>query len=335
MKKRILASLLSAATLLSMVACGDHDHDHDHDHDQEVIETVDSVFPFTLTTQNDLEVTFTGVPETIIACNANAGDQLMAMGLGSKIIGTAYNNSRIYEGFRAEYEAIPVLAETYISVETILDMEPDFVYGRSSSFNESQNTTHDVLTRHGIMSLASLESYTVGCELEDVYQDFYNLGKIFDLEDRAEEIVSGIKAQIAAVDEAVTNVEPIKVFVYDAAREDGAYTCGNNFTSKLISYAGGENIYSDLDTTWATVAWEDIIDRAPEVIVINDYGSTSLETKIAELKENPALATIPAIANDRIISVTLCEVFASSMLGTTIEKFADAFHPSVYTYEAN
>ena len=103
-----------------------------------------------------------------------------------------------------------------------------------------------------------------------------------------------------------------------------AYTCGNNFTSKLIEHAGGVNIFNDLDTTWATVSWETVVERAPEVIVINDYGDTTLEEKIAQLKENPALATVPAIQNDRIISVKLCEVFASSMTGDTVEKFARA-----------
>ena len=70
--------------------------------------------------------------------------------------------------------------------------------------------------------------------------------------------------------------------------------------------------------------------RGPEVIVINDYGSTSLEEKIEELKENPALADVPAIRDGRITSVTLCESFASSMTGDTIEKFARSFHPDCF-----
>ena len=114
------------------------------------------------------------------------------------------------------------------------------------------------------------------------------------------------------------------------AQDGGAYTCGNNFTAKLIEHAGGKNIFSDMDKTWANVSWEEVVERAPEVIVIDDYGDTSLEQKISELKENPALAAVPAIANDRIISVNLCEVFASSMTGDTIEKFAKAFHPDCF-----
>lgn len=287
-------------------------------------------FPFTLTSYMDMEITFDHVPERVIAANACTGDELMAMGLGDKIIATAYNNSLINPLYQEEYDQIPIAAETYLELETILSLEPDFVFGRSSSFSEKRNTTHDVLSSYGIASLSGVESYTVGAEVDVVYEDFYNLGKIFNLEEKAEEIVSAMKAQIAGVEEAVAGQEPVKVFVYDMMQENGAYTCGNNFTATLIRHAGGENIFSDLDTTWATVGWEEIVERNPDVIVINDYGSTSLEEKIAQLKENPALASVSAIANDRIISVTLCEVFACSMTGDTIEKFAHAFHPDCF-----
>ena len=59
-------------------------------------------------------------------------------------------------------------------------------------------------------------------------------------------------------------------------------------------------------------------------------GFQTLEEKIEELKENPALADVPAIRDGRITSVTLCESFASSMTGDTIEKFARSFHPDCF-----
>ena len=181
-----------------------------------------SAFPFTLTTKDGAEVTFTHVPERVIAANANAGDQLMALGLGDKIIATAYTNSDINPQWDAAYKEIPQAAETYISLETILDLEPDFVYGRSSSFTEKYNTEHDTLSQYGIMSLSSIEGYTVGADVDVVYQDFYNLGRIFQVEDKAEEIVSAMKAQIAAVEEAVAGQEATPVFVFDMAQEEGA-----------------------------------------------------------------------------------------------------------------
>lgn len=329
--KRVQALFLAMVMALGLTACGGNQETAQNT-DPEKASTMeaDAGFPFTLTTKDDQKVTFTHVPEKVIAANPNAGDELMALGLGDKIIATAYNNSKVNSEWSDEYEKIPVVAETYIPLETVLDLEPDFVYGRSSSFSEKHNTTHDTLSGYDIMSLSSIEGYTVGADIDVVYEDFYNLGRIFQVEEKAEEIVSAMKEKVAAVEKAVEGQKPTPVFVFDMAQEEGAYTCGNNFTSKLIEHAGGTNIFNDLDTTWATVSWEEVVERAPEVIVINDYAGDTLEQKIAQLKENPALATVPAIQNDRIISVRLCEVFASSMTADTVEKFAHAFHPDCF-----
>lgn len=147
----------------------------------------ESGFPFTLTTKDGQEVTFTHVPETIISCNPNAGDELMALGLGDKIIATAYNNTQVNPQWREEYEAIPTVAESYISLETILSLEPDFVYGRSSSFSEKNNTTHDTLSGYGIMSPGPPSKAIPWGPTWTWSTDFYDLGRIFQVEDRAEE----------------------------------------------------------------------------------------------------------------------------------------------------
>lgn len=337
--KRIFALFLVLAMCLSLFACAGSGNGNDQgggdgrpqedeqagDRPQE-----DSPFPFTLTTKDGAEVTFTKVPERVLVTNVNPGDQLMALGLGDKIIGTGWNNSQVAEEFRQEYESKPVIFETSPTLEVILDLEPDFVYGRTSSFTEKLGTEHDTLSSYGIPSLSNIESYTVGATLDDVYQDFYNLGRIFQVEDRAEKLVDDMKAQVAAVQAAIDGKDAVKVFVYDKTRDDGAYTCGNNFTATLIEYAGGENIFKDMEKTWQVVSWEEVVERNPDVIVINDYGDISLEQKLSELKDNPAMSTVTAIQNDAIISITLCEAFACSQTGDTIEKFARAFHPDCF-----
>ena len=66
-------------------------------------QTEASAFPFTLVTKDDQEVTFTHVPERVISTNPNTGEELMALGLGDKIIGTCYNNAQLPEQYRDEY----------------------------------------------------------------------------------------------------------------------------------------------------------------------------------------------------------------------------------------
>ena len=64
-----------------------------------------------------------------------------------------------------------------------MSLEPDFVYGRSSSLPK-YNTEHDTLSQYGIMSLSSIPGLQVGADLDvTCIQDFYNLGRIFQVED--------------------------------------------------------------------------------------------------------------------------------------------------------
>lgn len=289
-------------------------------------------FPFTLTTKDNMVVTFDHVPERVLSTNPNTGEQLMALGLGDKIIATCYNNAQLPEQYRAEYEKKPVIAEKYPSLEAVLNLNPDFIYGRSSAFSDKDTAiaSHDTLSKYGIMSLSSIEGCKLGCDVEDVYQDFYNLGRIFNVESKADEIVDHMKAQITAVEDKVKGYEPVKVFNFDSEREGGAYTPGNNFTSKLIRHAGGVNIFENLEKTWNTVSWEAVLEANPDVIIINDYGNVSAADKIALLNATPALSGVKAIKDQNFIIVTLPELFASSRVGDTVEKLARGFHPQAF-----
>ncbi|MDY4692047.1 MAG: ABC transporter substrate-binding protein [Blautia sp.] len=292
----------------------------------------ESGFPFTLVTKDDQEVTFDHVPERVLSTNPNTGEQLMALGLGDKIIGTCYNNAQIPEQWREEYESKPVIAEKYPSLEVVIDLDPDFIYGRSSAFSDKDTAiaTHDKLTELGIMSLSSIEGYKQGCDVEDVYQDFYNLGRIFQVEDKANEVVDAMKEKIAGIEEKLDGVETVKVLNFDSVRDDGIYTPGNNFTSKLIRHAGGVNVFEDLENTWNTVSVESVVEANPDVIVINDYGDTPIEEKIDYLNNTEVFSDITAVKNQNYLVITLPEVFASTRVADTIEKFAKAFHPECF-----
>lgn len=330
--KKIMCLGLVATMLCSLTACVGTETK------QNVVsssnnETADktSGFPFTLTTDGDTKVTFTHVPERVIAANVNAGEELMALGLGDKIIATSCNNEKVAPEYQKEYDSKQSLTEDgQPSLEVVLALNPDFIYGRSSAFGKKGIASHDTLTQNNIMSLSSIESYKTGADIEDVYQDFYNLGKIFNVEDKAEQIVNDMKSKLSSVEEKLKDVEPVKVFDFDMQVEGGAYTCGNNFASNLIAHAGGVNVFKDLDQTWNTVSWESVVEANPDVIIINDYGDTTLEEKIQQLKTNPALSGLKAVKEERFVAITLPEMFASARASDTVEKLAKEFHPEIF-----
>ena len=128
-----------------------------------------------------------------------------------------------------------------------------------------------------------------------------------------------MKEKIAEVESKIEGTDEVKVFNFDCDMDGGAYTPGNNFTSKLIRHAGG-----------VTVSWEAVVEADPDIIVINDYGDTTAEEKIQSLKDNEALSDVTAIKNENFLVITLPEVFASTRVADTIEKFAEAFHPECF-----
>jgi len=67
----------------------------------------------------------------------------------------------------------------------------------------------------------------------------------------------------------------------------------------MIEAAGGVNIMDDLEKSWATVAWEPVVDRNPAVIIIVNYREVTADQKIAFLEANPAFANIDAVKNHR------------------------------------
>lgn len=119
--------------------------------------------------------------------------------------------------------------------------------------------------------------------------------------------------------------------VYDSGN-DGVFTCsGINFESLLIEYAGGHNIFSDLDEKqWITVSYEEVLAREPDVILIHDYDSPSVEEKIKEIQTNPVLSQLECVQNERFAVITLESVLPGNRMAYAIESLAADFYPELF-----
>ncbi len=286
--------------------------------------------PIKVVTFEDKEVTYDHVPEKVVSFNLHTTENLLALGLGDKMVGKAYNNAEVLPEYKEAFDAIPILADKYPSLEVLLGADPDFVYGRSSAFGDKGVASVDSFVENDIMPYVSKATYTSGATMEDTYADFEFLGKLFGVEDRATEIIDTMKAQIQSVEDKLADTpDRVKVFVFDFGADD-AFTCGRSLESDIISKAGGVNVFGDIDKTWVHVSWEEILDKNPDVIVINDYGDTTAEEKIAFLKENPALADVKAVKEDKFVVLPLPSVFTGIRNGDAIIYLAESFYPELF-----
>ena len=166
---------------------------------------------------------------------------------------------------------------------------------------------------------------------DEQYKEIEDIGTIFDVEDAAADFIQDQKDRLAAVAEKIADQEPVKVLVYDSGN-DGVFTCsGINFESLLVGLAGGENIFGDLDEKqWVTVSYEEVLARNPDVILIHDYDSPSVEEKIAEIEANPTLSQLDCVKNERFAVITLESVLPGDRMAYAVETMAADFYPNLF-----
>jgi iron complex transport system substrate-binding protein len=93
----------------------------------------------------------------------------------------------------------------------------------------------------------------------------------------------------------------------------------------LIEAAGGKNIVDDVRKSWIQIGWESVIDRAPEVILIVNYGEVTAQQKIDFLRSNSAFSDIPAVKNNRFVVLEYVEATPGPRNIEAIKRLAKAF----------
>lgn len=280
------------------------------------------------------DVTFDKVPQAAISNDVNLTEMMLVLGLADHMVGyTGVSGWKtLDEEMRAGVAELPELAERYPTKEVLIGADADFFFaGWNYGMKVGGEVTPETLAPFGIQVYELTESCIhVGekakSSMDDMYNDLLNLGRIFDAEAKAEALVAGYRADLAALTDAGgTATEAPRVFVYDSG-EDAPFTAGRYaMPTALIEAAGGKNIMDDFEKSWATVTWEEVVDRNPEIVVIVNYGDVTAEQKRDFMMQNPAFAEIDAVKNDRFITLEYVEATPGPRNIKAVQKLATAF----------
>ena len=290
-------------------------------------------YPLTIKSCNR-EVTFTHAPEHAVSHDINMTQMMLALGLKPHMAG--YIGISGWKAVTPEMKVIldglPELASKYPSVETLLNANVDFFFaGWDYGMRVGGDLTPQTLTPLGINVYELTESCAFvmkrpAASMQDTYNDLRNLGKIFNVQDRATALIVQMQQKIAEVQTSLPATKP-RVFLYDSG-EDRAMTSGKlGIPHALIEAAGGNDILSDIDASWTRINWETVVERNPEVIVIVDYSEVSAEQKQHFLQTNPALQSVDAIRNNRFIVIPYVQATPGIDNVLAIETMAKGFHP--------
>lgn len=256
-------------------------------------------------------VAFEKPPTRIVALNSSALENVLALGLRSRVVAADAQRSAIKPELRDEFEGLEVIdtgANSYPSAEKMLENEPEFVYSvYPSAFREDEG----IMTREEL-ALLDVATYlspgrcpdrdmTEPLEFDDVWAELQDLGRLLGVPDRAKEVVAQQRAALERARSAVPETQDkLTVFWWDMGTEQptAGACCGG--PGMIMSALGLENIFSDVEGSWAEVSWEAVIERDPDLVVLADT-SEGWEKKTQYVERDETLSQLSAFVEDRVV----------------------------------
>ena len=278
-------------------------------------------------------VSFDAPPKRAISNDVNLTEMMLVLGLADHMVGyTGISGWKtLDEEMRANVKQLPELSSKYPTKEVIVGANADFFFaGWNYGMKVGGEVTPETLEPFGVKVYELTESCTHimkkgKASIDDMYADLLNLGSIFNVEDRAKNLVNDYKAELKSFKSNLETGEPVRAFVYDSG-EDTPFTAGlYAMPTALIEAAGGVNVMNGFEKSWGTVTWEEVVAQNPEVIIIVNYGSVTAEQKRAFMMANPAFANIEAVKNDRFVTLEYVEATPGPRNIKAIKTLAKAF----------
>ena len=278
-------------------------------------------------------VSFDAPPKRAISNDVNLTEMMLVLGLADHMVGyTGISGWKtLDEEMRANVKQLPELSSKYPTKEVIVGANADFFFaGWNYGMKVGGEVTPETLEPFGVKVYELTESCTHimkkgKASIDDMYADLLNLGSIFNVEDKAEKLVSDYKSELKSFKDNLETGEPVRAFVYDSG-EDTPFTAGlYAMPTALIEAAGGVNVMNGFEKSWGTVTWEEVIAQNPEVIIIVNYGSVTAEQKRDFMMSNPAFANIEAVKNDRFVTLEYVEATPGPRNIKAIKTLANAF----------
>lgn len=283
----------------------------------------------------DRQVVFDKAPERAISNDVNLTEMMLVLGLQQNMVGyTGISGWKtLDEKIRKDIEALPELSPRYPSKEVLVSAGADFFFaGWNYGMKVGGPVTPQSLKPFGIKVYELAESCIhimkkQKASMDDLYVDLRNLGKIFGVSNKAENLISGYQAKLAEYQQRIpAGQKPLNVFVYDSG-QDKFFTSGAfGMPTAMIEAAGGHNIMDDVDSSWVKVGVEDVVARQPEVIVIVNYGDVTAAQKREFLMQHPAFKGVPAIENDRFVTLEYVEATPGPRNIDAINRLISAFY---------
>lgn len=277
-------------------------------------------YPVTITNYNyagePVTYTYTQAPRRVVAVYQGSIESMIALGLEDRVVASYGLDNQVKEEWQDGFARMHYQEEVFApDRETVTLLQPDLILSWGSLFSEKNLGDTTGWNAKGVGTYMNSNTRPGGYPrtLENEYTDLLNLGKIFDVEDRAEALVAEMQEEIESTLAAVEGRPAVKAAVVEPISGTVTNYGADTLAGDMVTQLGGELVQPE----GSEMSKEALVTADPEVIfvVYMAYAGDDPETVIAEqlaaITEDPALASLSAVRNGRVYPVMLGDIYAA------------------------
>ncbi len=304
MKKKLVALLLTAVTVMSLVACGSGSEDKEKETKAAAEEGAETEKPETIEinslngSKEEIKLTVPYDAQRIAVLDMASLDIIDKIGLGDRVVGSAGTSLEYLQSYVTDKEVINLGTIKEADLEAVMECEPDIIFigGRLSK-------SYDALSE-----IAPVVYLATDAELgvvDSVEKNAKTIASIFGLEEKVEEMVADFDTRITTLKE----ISKDKNAIIGMCTSGSLNVLGNDGRCSIIGVEIGFNnigVEANIDTSTHgnEASFEYIVDKDPDYIFIMDRDAAigTEGAKLAkEIVENELIKDTDAYKNGNII----------------------------------
>ena len=279
-------------------------------------------YPVTITTYdyegNEIKTIYEKAPEKVLAIYQGSIETMLALGLEDKMVAAAGLDNEVDDSMKEAFEKVEYLTEFTPSKETVTMLQPDMILSWGSIFAEDKLGDVNTWIEKGTNTYINTNTRLNGERtLENEYNDILNLGKIFNVEEKAEALVNEMKAEIEKVEDKVKSQdEKTSALIIEFSGDSSIINYGeSSLAGNMVQTLGAELVSSD----GKNLGKEDIISLNPDVIFVvympysGDDPEEVKQTNLNYILKDSAFKNLDAVKNNRVVPIMLGDMYASGV----------------------
>ncbi|HJY28691.1 MAG TPA: cobalamin-binding protein [Pyrinomonadaceae bacterium] len=252
--------------------------------------------------------------DRVISLAPNLTEIVFAVGGGGQLVGRTS-----YCDFPPEAKSVAEVGDTaHPSLEKLIALKPQVVL--ISTASQLEVFTHQLESQNIAVFITDPH------DLDGVFRSIEQIGEILGKKQQAATLVESLRKRTNAVEEAVKQKQPVRVF-YQLSAEP-LYTAGHDsFATDLMRRAGAISVTADVPGTWPKYSTESALAARPDAIILATGGSMGTgNSTVAE-----ALRKSPAVLEGRVYKINDDHlVRPGPRLIDGLEEMARALHPDAF-----